>query len=129
MTVVTNTPEPTESPRGGTRWLWAAVVGTPVLWSIHLVLNYVLVLPLCRSKQMWVMHAITVAFAALAAVAVAVATREWGRLAKRKSSAADAEELSRAQFLAVLGVMVSTFFFMVILATGIPAIFIDPCAE
>jgi hypothetical protein len=116
--------------REGTWFLWAAVIGTPILWSIHLVLNYALVQRLCLSKRMWVMHVITLAFAGLAGVAMAVSAREWTRTARRKPvGPKDTEEISRAQFLAVLAVMVSTLFFMVILATGVPAFIIDPCAE
>ena len=114
----------------GTWFLWAAVIGTPVLWALHLVLNYALVQRLCLSKRMWVMHVITLAFAALAGMAIGMSAREWTRTAKRKPvGERETEEVSRAQFTAVLAVMVSTLFFMVILATGVPAFIIDPCAE
>jgi hypothetical protein len=123
--------EPHEKPRG-TRSLWAAVIGTPVLWAAHLTLTYALVPPLCRWKRVWILHVITLTFLALSAAALSVAGREWGRLARRKAAADDVirtEEIARTQFLAVVGVMTSTFFFIVILATGIPAFVIDPCQE
>ena len=128
------TPPPTESrpirPTTGKASLWAAVLGTPTLFAVHLMMHYALVPVLCRQQRVWIFHVITAVFLVLAAVALGVAARDWSRLASRKSTPADdVEALARAQFLAVLGTMTATLFFSVILASGIPPFFVDPCQE
>ena len=85
---------------------------------------------LCRQQRVWVFHVITGVFLLLTAVALGLAARDWSRLASRKPSPGDdVEALGRAQFLAVLGTIVATLFFSVILASGIPPFFVDPCQE
>ena len=117
-------------PSTGKVSLWAALVGTPTLFAIHLTLGYVLVPVLCRHHRVWVFHVITGAFLLLSAAALGLAAREWSRLASRKASPGDdVEALGQAQFLAVTGTMVATLFFAVILAAGIPPFFVDPCQE
>jgi hypothetical protein len=126
---VTTEPKPINRPQG-TRFLWAAVLSTPALFATHVTLGYTLLPVLCRWKRVWVFHAITITFLALAAAALGIAAREWDRLAKRKTLPGDdVDELARAQFLAVAAVMTATLFFSVILAAGIPPFFIDPCQD
>ena len=97
---------------------------------MHLTLYYVLVPVLCRQQRVWVFHVITGVFLLLSAVALGLAARGWSRLASRKPSPGDdVEALGRAQFLAVLGTIVATLFFSVILASGIPPFFVDPCQD
>jgi hypothetical protein len=122
-------PAPISDPRGK-RALWAAVLGTPALFILHLTVTYAVVPVLCYYRKGWVLHVITGVFLVLAAIAVGVAGREWSRLASRKAAPGDdVDELGRAQFLAVLGTMTATFFFVVILAAGIPPFFIGPCQD
>jgi hypothetical protein len=108
---------------------WVAVFGLPVLWVAQLLLSAVLARPLCRAHQKWLLHAIALACAAIAGVVLIFCVRRWDRLARRKSGAADGETVSRQQFSAVVGVLAATFFFMLILASGMPAWLVDPCRE
>src|SRR4051812_39369525 len=108
---------------------WIAMIGPPVLWAMQLVLNLTVVPILCRMHKIWLMHAITIVFAALAGIILARAVRKWSGLARRKTDGVEPETVSQAQFLAVVAVMISTFFFMVILATGVPPIVVSPCSE
>src|SRR4051794_9418374 len=95
---MTTPPKPVRGP-DGKRALWAAVLGTPTLFALHLTVTYALVPVLCHYKKVWVLHVITAAFLVLAAVATGVAGREWSRLASRKPEPDDdPEELGRAQF-------------------------------
>src|SRR4051812_6370078 len=108
---------------------WIAMIGPPVLWAMQLVLNLTVVPVLCRIHKIWLMHAITILLAALAGGILARAVRTWSGLARRKTAGIDPETVSQTQFLAVVAVMISTFFFMVILATGMPPIIVSPCSE
>jgi hypothetical protein len=125
------TPEPLPTPPAtGKASLWIAVLGTPALFALHLTLYYVLVPVLCRQQRVWVFHVITGVLLLLTTVALGLAARDWSRLASRKPSPDDdVEALGRAQFLAVLGTIVATLFFSVILASGIPPFFVDPCQD
>ena len=136
MTTDPPTPPATPQPRPadhfapGKASLWAAVLGTPLLFAVHVTLNYALVPVLCRQQRVWVFHVITGVCLVLAAAALGVAARHWSRLASRKPAAGDdVAALERAQFLAVLGTITATLFFTVILAAGIPPMILDPCRE
>ena len=117
--------QPSDNPPRAARSIWAAVLGAPALWALHLQLNYVLVEHLCQSKRVWVLHVITLVFLALTALGMGLASREWRRAGRESSPF----EGNRTRFLAGLGILTSTLFFVVIAATGIPAFFIDPCLD
>jgi hypothetical protein len=120
--------QPSPNPRSS-RWLWAAVIGTPSLWVLQLILNHVLTPSLCEMRRIWVLHAITGLFFVLSGIAVIACARDWNRLANMRSRQADQEEIAQAQFVAVVGVMTSTFFWVLILASGVPALVVDPCQD
>jgi hypothetical protein len=113
-------------PRGA-RSLGAAVLGTPLLWAAHLQLTYALVQPLCRSKKIWLLHVITLAFLALITLGMEVSRREWSATAQGPNP--DPAGPHSRRFLAALGLMTGTLFFIVVLATGLAPLFIDPCQD
>lgn len=117
---------PVEVPRG-TGTIWASVLGAPILWALHLQLNYVVIPHLCGSRRPWILHVITLSFMLLTALGMGVAARAWRINAPADTTSGD--EMSRTRFLAGLGILMSTLFFVVILATGIPAFFYDPCQD
>ena len=103
---------------------------SPVLWVAQLLLTYFLTPALCRSRRTWVLHVITASFALAAGSALYFSARAWGRSAKVKPAAATAEStelVAQSQFLSVVATMTTVFFLMLIIATGIPAILVDPC--
>jgi hypothetical protein len=103
---------------------------SPVLWVAQLLLNYFLTPVLCRSQRTWVLHVITVSFALAAGSALYFSARAWGSSAKVKPAAAtlaSTELVAQSQFLSVVATMTTVFFLMLIIATGIPAILVDPC--
>jgi hypothetical protein len=100
----------------GTVSMWAAVLGAPVLWAVHL------------SGRIWMMHATSLAFLVLTSAGGALAWRDWRRVGEGSPKSAEGGELGRARFLAVLGMLTSGLFFLIILATSLAAFFVDPCA-
>jgi hypothetical protein len=103
---------------------------SPVLWIAQLVLNAAVTPALCRSRRIWVLHVITASFALVAGSALYFSARAWGRSAKVKPAAATLEStelVAQSQFLSVVATMTTVFFLMLIIATGVPAILLDPC--
>jgi hypothetical protein len=103
---------------------------SPVLWVSQLLLNYFLTPALCRSQRTWVLHAITASFALAAGGALYFSARAWGRSAKIKPAAAtleSTEAVAQSQFLSVVATMTTVFFLTLIIATGVPAMVVDPC--
>jgi hypothetical protein len=112
--------------------LLGAIAGTPLLWVIQLAFTHFFTPIFCQMGRKWMLHVITGVCLLLAGLPLFICARAWSRLAKQKPSPTDiasTEEISGRQLLAVVGVMASTFFLMLILATGIPPIIVDPCAE
>jgi hypothetical protein len=103
---------------------------SPAFWFAQLVLNHILTPALCRSRRIWVLHVVTASFALAAGAALYFSAREWGRSAKVKPAAPtfeSTEVVAQSQFLSVVATLTSVFFLMLIIATGIPMILIDPC--
>jgi hypothetical protein len=112
------------------RLLWSTVPGTPLLWIAQLVLNHILTPVLCRAGRGWVLHVITASFALIAGSALYFSARAWGRSAHAKPASetfAATEAVAQTQFLAVVATMTCTFFLMLIIATGVPAMVVGPC--
>jgi hypothetical protein len=108
----------------GTPSLWAAVLGAPAVWAIHLQLNYALVQFVCLWQRKWLLPAVTIACLVLAGMGTLVALLEW-----RNAPTAEDDEIDHTRFLAILGVMTGTLFFVTILATGLPTFFFNPCQD
>jgi hypothetical protein len=102
----------------------------PVLWIAQLLFNYFLTPALCHSRRTWVLHVVTASFALAAGGALYFTARAWGRSAKVRPAAAtleSTEAVAQSQFLSVVATMTTMFFLSLIIATGVPAMVIDPC--
>lgn len=97
--------------------LWIGVLTGPLVWFFHMEANFALVEWACPNHD-WILHVVSAVSLLLAAIAGLIAWREWR----------DPAGLSRGgQYLAVLGVMLSAGFFLVILSQEIPTWFLTPC--
>jgi putative membrane protein len=102
--------------------LWFALFGGVAAWVVHLGASYLLVPVACRAGAPAILHALTVAMGLIATSAVAAGWRSARRLAADPA-------WHRPAFMARLGILVSGFFLMVILAEGVPRVLQDPCAR
>jgi hypothetical protein len=112
------------------RWLWPSIALPPVIWIAQLILLHSLTPVFCRQKRLWMVHVISADAAQIVGVLLGGSAREWGRSARRKPEAetfAATEAVAQGQFLAVVAVMTSTFFLMLIIALAMPPILLDPC--
>jgi hypothetical protein len=90
---------------------WTGVLTGPVTWLFDLGLIYLLVRHSCTSRSTVAVFAITL---------VALALTASGALVARTN-------LERSRFMAIGGMMLSAFFFLVIAAQAIPVFVLNPC--
>jgi hypothetical protein len=105
--------------------LWFGMLAGPAAWLMHLQISFVLALWYCARQQSWPIHVITLVLLALTCAAGVVSLLHWRRSPKREEYLESRPD--RPRFMAVLGLMSSALFFLVILAEWIPAFVIDPC--
>lgn len=108
-------------------WLWVAVLAAPVAWMLQLQIVYAMVQPACRSGRGMLLHAPTAVLLAVSVAAAWHAVRAWRSDGFTPVQESDPCLVGRRRFMAVVGVMGSALFFLVIIAQWIPVMFIDPC--
>jgi putative membrane protein len=118
---------------GGLRsWvLWYGVLGGTVAWIAHLGASYAVVPWVCQTGGEWVLHALTVVMAVVAATATAAAAWTWRR-AHRPIRAVEGDDGEGTEvpvvpaqlqgFLGLFGAFLSGFFLVLIVVEGLPAL-------
>ena len=108
--------------------LWIAVLGPPVIWFVQMQTSYSLVMWACSSGRLWSIHVASLFFLILAAVPGWIGWKEWaaesGKETERVSRGA-----GRRRFMAMLGLMLTAIFILLIIAQAIPTFFFDPCLD
>lgn len=106
---------------GGASLLWFGILGPPFLMLLNLELSYAITPWVCRTSDHFLMHASTgilllgVLFAGLAPARRL--RRDW----------MEDTVISRPGFMAMLGVLASALFAVVILAQWLPSAFLSVC--
>ena len=103
--------------------LWFGLGAGPLAWAGLLEINYVLSYVACEQRQTWMLH-LTTAAALLTVGAGALAA--WSAAPPLRVSNSSITE-ARARFMALGGLALCGWFALVILATGIPTLFLHPC--
>ena len=110
---------------------WIGVLGGPLVWAALLETNYVLSYVACAQRHTWMLHLATGVALALVAAAAAVAWRAAPTLGydKEREPSTDPAETSviRARFMGLGGLILCAFFAIVIAATHIPVLVLEPC--
>lgn len=101
--------------------LWIAVLGSASVWFLQLQTSYSLVLYACANGAVWSLHAVSLLFLVLAAIPGWIAWQHWRR-GDRQSAGA-----GRERFMALLGLLLTGLFLILIIAQAIPSFFFDPC--
>jgi hypothetical protein len=105
---------------------WIGVFLAPLVFAVHLQLNYLLVRWAClRHGDVWV-HVVDVVAVLLAALGTFVAWRVWER-AGRTEPGEEGGSLPRTRFLGVVGAGFSGLITLVLFAQWIGAFFISTC--
>jgi hypothetical protein len=124
---------------GHLRSLWFGLLAGPIAWSIYFLVGYGLTEFVCKLGQLefriWGLAALSAIIMGLTLVALLVtlyagflAYRNWQRVKEdepEEVQPSPPEENSR--FLALVGLLLSGLFSLVILLTGIPTFFLSPC--
>jgi len=106
--------------------LWLGLLTAPLGWFLCLQVNYMLVPWICATGQQWTLSVTTFVGLLLAASSGVVAWRMWQRAGPEWPSEAGGM-IPRSRFMAVLGMLMSSLFFLVILAQGIPSVILHAC--
>jgi hypothetical protein len=115
-----------ETPRGKLA-LWTGFLGGALAWTAQLLAGYAV--SRFSHEHPWltgVHHGISLVATALAVAATLLAWREWRRLGGGESRGSEPGVAGRSRFLALLGVVTSGLFAVVIVAQWVPVFFIDP---
>ncbi|HEX5575147.1 MAG TPA: hypothetical protein VFX42_04680 [Gemmatimonadales bacterium] len=108
------------------RNLWIGVLLPPIVFLIDLEVAYALVPTACSIRNRLPVHLVHLASLLLMLFAWATAWRCW----KATGAIWPAEEggpLARSRFMAGLGLLLSGFVALVIVAMWIPSFILDPC--
>lgn len=106
--------------------LWTGLLAGPVVWLMQFQANYTLVQWVCRGGTHLVMYLVTLFALLLVACAGFLSWRLWQE-AGRDWPDEEAGPRPRSRFMAVMGLITSAFFFMIIIAQAIPNLFFAPC--
>ena len=107
--------------------MWACVLAGPVVWLLQFQANYTLVSLTCNHGGKWALHAVSVAALVLTAGAGLLAWSNWREVGGDARQNEGASVITRSRFMSVLGLLVSSLFFLVILAQWIASWVFGPC--
>ena len=103
------------------------MLGGPVVWSLQMQIGYALSRFSSEHRWLTVMHHLVSLLAvAAAAWCAGLAWREWQRLGGGEPGGSEPGVPGRSRFLALLGVITSGLFTVVIIAQWVPVFFISP---
>src|SRR4051812_42943577 len=112
--------------KGADGALWFGVLAGPVAWLLQLQASYALVLWFCAKHESLPLHLATSTFLAIAIVGGLISLGQW-----RSESVDEANGpepiFDRPRFMALLGMMTSSLFALIIIAQWIPVFVLNPC--
>jgi hypothetical protein len=122
--------------RGSLDWgrrlaaLWVGVLAGPLTWAALLEVNYTMSYVACEQRHSWMLHLATGVALALIALGALVVWRAAPSLGRHELPSTDPAETAvlRARFMAIGGLALCGFFFLVVLATEIPVLVLPPCS-
>lgn len=110
----------------GKAWLWAGILIAPLVFLLHLQVNYALVTELCQSEHKIVMHMVTLTALLISAGGGLIAWLNW-RVAGRKWPGEAGSIAERSRFMSAIGLLISLLVILGLIAQWIPQFIFDPC--
>jgi hypothetical protein len=105
--------------------LWYGVLAGPFAWALDLEASYMMVQTACDTGRPLLLHLASLATFLACLAGLAVSWRAWVRLQGGELSTSRGTSTgSRQRFLAASGMVLSTGFALVIVATEIPNLFL-----
>jgi hypothetical protein len=108
--------------------LWLGFLAAPLIWFMNLQINYMLVPWVCVTGHRFSLFLVTLGALLLVASGGLVAWRAWQQTGWQWPDGAGGI-IPRSRFLAVLGLLSSSLFFLVILAQGVPSFIVNACQQ
>jgi hypothetical protein len=111
---------------GGTTPLWLGILGAPIVWAIQFQTCYALVPWVCNHDWhalLWLVPLLAVMLTIVGGIGCFLT---WQRVGGGWPSSFDSIE-ERTRFLAVLGMLISAAFAMLIVWQAIASFYIHPC--
>jgi hypothetical protein len=105
---------------------WAGVLAGPLAWMFQQQISYLLVKFACKHGWHLPFHLVSLLALLLIAGGAFVAWRTWQQAGQEWPSGSGGA-LSRSRFMAVLGLLLSGLFFLLIVAQSIPSFILGPC--
>ena len=108
------------------RALWTGLLLAPAAFLLNLEVAYALVPVACSARTRLLIHVVHAVCLVLAALGTFAAWRMW-RVTGETWPGAAGGRLSRSRFMSGLGLFLSLFIIMVIVAQWIPSFILSPC--
>lgn len=102
------------------------VLGAPIAWAAEFTVSYMTTQHACSTGAFWLLKVLSLVSLLIALTAVAVAFRTY-QSAPKTVPQDSGTGVGRSLFMGVLGLMVSTFFTLAILAEAVPRFILTPC--
>ncbi len=106
--------------------LWAGLLLPPFAMLTQMQVNYSLLRWACDGGYQLPLHLVSLAALVVTALSGWMAWRSWQR-AGREWPGEEGGTLTRSRFMALVGLLTSTLFFVVIIAQWIPVFIFKPC--
>lgn len=108
------------------RALWAGLLLAPTAFLLNLEVAYALVPTACSSQNRLLVHLVHLVCLLIAATGGFIALRSW-RVGGETWPGEQGGRVGRSRFMAGLGLMLSGFILLVLLAQWIPSFVLNPC--
>jgi hypothetical protein len=109
------------------RALWAGLLLAPTAFLLNLEVAYAMVPTACASQNRLLVHLVHAVCLIIAATGGFFALRSWRAYGETWPGGEEGGPIARSRFMAGLGLLLSTFIVLVILAQWIPSFVLDPC--
>lgn len=106
--------------------LWVGLFAGPVAFLLELQINYMVVPWACRTGHRFVLYLVVLLALLITAVGLFSAWRGWNQMGREWPDESGGA-VPRNRFMAAMGIVLSLFFFIVVLALGIPNFVLHPC--
>jgi hypothetical protein len=106
--------------------LWIGILTGPTAWAVDLVLRYALVHWSCAARQTGVLKLISIA-TLLVVVAAGVIAGQAFRNTPSRAPTDGGRSIDRGRFMAMLGILTSLLFALVVVAGAVPQWVLDAC--
>ncbi|MFN7945046.1 MAG: hypothetical protein U0Z53_06820 [Blastocatellia bacterium] len=112
--------------RGGILALWAGLMAGPVAWALAQQVGYLFVTLDCSYEKMLMLSPVMLLTLLIAAAGALISWRNWQR-AGGELPDEGGSVISRSRFMAVVGMLLSSFALLLVIAEWLPVFFYRQC--